>query len=68
MELSLAELLQRTDEEIGRAAGDVEEGRQGAEGRLTMAEDRNAQLLARRERRREELSNCRPSRSRASSG
>ena len=55
VELSLTELLQRTDEEIGRAAGDVEEGRQGAEGRLAMAEDRHAQLLARRERRREEL-------------
>ena len=55
VELSLTELLQRTDEEIGRAAGDVEEGRQGAEGRLSMAEDRHAQLLARRERRREEL-------------
>ena len=55
VELSLTELLQRTDEEIGRAAGDVEEGRQGAEGRLAMAEDRHAQLLARRERRRAEL-------------
>jgi len=55
VELSLTELLQRTDEEIGRAAGDVEEGRQGAEGRLALAEDRHAQLLARRERRREEL-------------
>ena len=55
MELSLTELLQRTDEEIGWAAGDVEAGRQGAEGRLAMAEDRHAQLLARREGRREEL-------------
>ncbi len=55
VELSLTALLQRTDEEIGRAAGDVEEGRQGAGGRLAMAEDRHAQLLARRERRREEL-------------
>ena len=55
VEVSLTELLQRTDEEIGRAAGDVAEGRQGAEGRLAMAEARHAELLARRERRREEL-------------
>ena len=55
VELSLTELLQRADEEIGRATGDVEEGRQGAEGRLAIADDRHAQLLARRERRRQEL-------------
>jgi len=55
VELSLTELLQRTDEDLGRAAGDVEEGRKGAEGRLTKAENRHAELLARRERRREEL-------------
>ena len=55
VELSLTELLQRTDEEIGRAAADVEDGKQGAEGRLVKAENRHAELLARRERRREEL-------------
>jgi len=55
VELSLTELLQRTDEEIGRAAADVEDGRQGAEGRLVKAENRHAELLARRERRRQEL-------------
>ncbi|MCY4511735.1 MAG: helicase-related protein, partial [Acidobacteria bacterium] len=55
VELSLTELLQRTDEEIGRAQGEVDQGRQGAEGRLAMADERHAQLLARRERRREEL-------------
>ena len=55
VELSLKELLQRTDDEIGRAAADVEGGRQGAEGRLAMAEDRHGELLARRQRRREEL-------------
>ena len=49
VELSLTELLQRTDDEIGRAAGDAEEGRQGAEGRLAMAEARHADLLARRD-------------------
>ena len=55
VELSLTELLQRTDEEIGRAAADVDEGKQGAEGRLAKAENRHAELLARRERRRQEL-------------
>jgi len=55
VELSLTELLQRADEEIGRAAADVEEAKQGAEGRLAKAENRHAELLARRERRREEL-------------
>ena len=55
VELSLKALLERTDDEIGRAAADVEEGRQGAEGRLAMAEDRHGELLARRQRRREEL-------------
>ena len=55
VELSLKELLARTDEEIGRAAADVEAERQGAEGRLAMAEARHGELLARRDRRREEL-------------
>jgi len=55
VELSLTELLQRADEEIGRAAADVEEAKQGAEGRLAKAENRHAELLVRRERRREEL-------------
>ena len=49
------ELLQRADEEIGRAAADVEESKQGAEGRLAKAENRHAEVLLRRERRREEL-------------
>jgi len=34
VELSLTELLQRADEEIGRAASDVEQKLPGAEGRL----------------------------------
>lgn len=55
VELSLTELLHRADEEIGRAAAEVEEGKQGAEGRLAMAEQRHAELFARRERRRQEL-------------
>ena len=55
VELSLTELLQKADEEIGRAAGDVDQKVPGAEGRLAHAENRHAELLARRERRREEL-------------
>jgi hypothetical protein len=55
VELSLTELLQKTDEEIGRAAAEVEQGVQGGEGRLARAEGRHAELLARRDRRRREL-------------
>ncbi len=55
VELSLTELLQRVDEEIGRAQEAVERGEQGAEGRLAQAENRHTELLARRERRRQEL-------------
>lgn len=55
VELSLTELLQRADDEIGRAAAEVERGAQGSEGRLAQAESRHAELLARRERRRAEL-------------
>ena len=55
VELSLTELLQRADDEIGRAAADAEAGRQGAEGRLAMAEARHEELFVRRARRREEL-------------
>jgi superfamily II DNA or RNA helicase len=55
VELSLTELLQRADEEIGRAASDVEQKLPGAEGRLAMAESRHAELLARRDRRRTDL-------------
>ncbi|MBI3014987.1 MAG: DUF3883 domain-containing protein, partial [Candidatus Tectomicrobia bacterium] len=55
VELSLTELLQRADEEIGRAAGEVEQKVSGAEGRLALAETRHADLLSRRDRRRKEL-------------
>jgi superfamily II DNA or RNA helicase len=55
VELSLTELLQRADEEIGKAAADVEQKLAGAEGRLAMAEARHAELLTRRERRRIDL-------------
>ncbi|MCY4342461.1 MAG: helicase-related protein [Gammaproteobacteria bacterium] len=55
VELSLTEVLLRTDQEIGRADEDVKSGKVGAEGRLAQAEKRHASTLARREKRREEL-------------
>lgn len=55
VELSLTELLQRADDEIGRAAAEIEQKIPGAEGRLAQAENRHEELLTRRERRREDL-------------
>ncbi len=55
VERSLTELLNQADGEVGRAALDVENGRQGAEGRLRMAELRHDELSARRDRRLEEM-------------
>ena len=55
VELSLMELLQRADQEIGRADMEREAGNPGAEGRLAQAEARHAELCARLERRRAEL-------------
>ena len=55
VELSLTELLQRADEEIGKLASEVERKATGAEGRLAQAESRHAELLSRREKRRLEL-------------
>ncbi len=55
VEMSLTELLQRADEEIGKANEAIEREEPGAEGRLAQAEKRHAELLARRERRRKEL-------------
>ncbi len=55
VELSLTEILQRIDEEIGRAADEVANEITGAEGRLAQAETRHAEMLVRRERRREEI-------------
>lgn len=55
VELSLTELLQRVDSEIGRASDEVARGVQGAEGRLAQAENRHDELRARRDRRRREL-------------
>jgi len=55
IELSLTELLQKVDEEIGRASAEIEDKVTGAEGRLAQAEARHAELMARRDRRRQEL-------------
>ena len=55
VELSLTELLQKVDAEIGRAGIEVENQIQGAEGRLAQAEARHSELMARRERRRQDL-------------
>jgi len=55
VDLSLTRLLEKADEEIGRAAAERDEGVQGAEGRLAQAENRHAALMARREKRREEM-------------
>ena len=53
--LSLTEVLHRIDQEIGRAAEEVHNEVTGAEGRLAQAETRHAEVMARRERRQEEL-------------
>jgi superfamily II DNA or RNA helicase len=55
IELSLTELLNKVDLEIGKANDDKENGVAGAEGRLAQAENRHAELWARRDRRRDEL-------------
>ena len=55
IDLSLTELIIREDQQIGRLFEDVERGVEGAAGNLKQAEDRQAALLARREKRRLEL-------------
>jgi hypothetical protein len=55
VELSLTELLNREDQLIGRLAEDAQRGVEGAAGNLKQAEDRHEALMARRERRRQEL-------------
>ena len=55
VELSLTEVLQRVDLEVGRANEDRENGVAGADGRLARAEARHDEVSARRARRREEL-------------
>ena len=55
VELSLTEVLSRTDQEVGRALADIDNQVQGAEGRLVQAQNRHGAALDRRERRRREL-------------
>ena len=55
VELSLIEVLQRVDDEIGRVWEEVDKEVTGAKGRLAQAESRHGEVLARRERRSEEL-------------
>jgi superfamily II DNA or RNA helicase len=55
VDLSLTELLTREDQKIGRFSEEKERGLEGAAGNLAQAEERHSELLARRERRREEL-------------
>lgn len=55
VELSLQELLEKEDRLIGRFAEEAERGVEGAAGSLKLAEDRHTVLLARREKRRQEL-------------
>ena len=55
VELSLTEVLQRADEEIGRAAEERDNNVIGAEGRLAQAEASHAEVMARRDRRRDEF-------------
>ena len=55
VELSLTEVLQRADTEVGHASEDLRQGIAGTEARLAQAESRHADALARRQRRREDL-------------
>ena len=55
VELALTEVLHRIDQEIGRAAEELEKQVNGAEGRQAQAEARHAEAMARRDRRRQEL-------------
>ena len=55
VELSLTEVMQRADIEVGHASDDRDKGIAGAEARLAQAEARHTDARVRRERRREEL-------------
>jgi len=55
VELSLTELIEREDMQIGRFSEEAEKGLEGAAGNLKKAEDRHAELLSRRQKRRDEL-------------
>ena len=55
VEISLTEVLQRMDTQIGLAFDDVSKGVVGAEGRMARASARQSEALARRDRRRQEF-------------
>ncbi len=55
VEVALTELLAREDAMIGRFSEEAERGVEGAAGNLRRAEDRHAELLARRQQRLQEL-------------
>jgi hypothetical protein len=55
VDLSLTELIYREDQRIARLQEDVERNIEGAAGNLRQAENRHAELMERRERRRAEL-------------
>jgi superfamily II DNA or RNA helicase len=55
IEISLTELMQKADEQIGKFAEAVQRGDEGAKGLLAQAEARHQELLIRREKRRNEL-------------
>ena len=55
VEISLTEVLNKLDQEIGRASNEVTEQVVGSQGRLAFAERRHDEANARRERRRLEL-------------
>ena len=55
VELSLTELIAKEDTLIGRFSEEAQRGAEGAAGLLAQAEARHAELLARRDRRRQEL-------------
>ncbi len=55
VELSLTEVIQRADDDIGRADDERKNNATGAEGRFAQAEARHAEVMARRDRRRDEF-------------
>jgi len=55
VELSLTEIIGKADQEIGKLEDEIKLGVAGAEGRLAIAENHQANMIARREKRRKEL-------------
>ena len=55
VELSLNELIQKADEEIGKIGLEIEKKMPGAEGRLVIAENRHDELRVRRDQRKQDL-------------